>query len=118
MNQDEKKEILSESVSYCEKLYSGMNKIIINISERNLIDIETYFKNILEGFNWVLEVSVFACNIIGEKLDLTQIQEKIQKYIDGYNNLDLLYVSDVVEFELMPQVEIFYDIINRTLGNM
>ncbi|QCX32367.1 hypothetical protein FDN13_00895 [Caloramator sp. E03] len=118
MNQNENIEILSEAVGYCEKLYSGMNKMVINISERNLIDIETYFKNILEGFNWVLEVSVYASRIIGEKLDLKQIQEKIQKYIDGYNNLDLLYVADVVEFELMPQVEIFYDIINRTLSNI
>lgn len=116
MNKEELLEINNEAYNYCEKLYRGMNTLIKNIEDRNLTDLEIYFKNILEGFNWIVEVAVSLTDIHGEKLDLKNIQEKINKYVEGYNNLDLLFVSDVVEYELMPQVEILYNIFYKSLN--
>lgn len=116
MNKEELFEINNEAYNYCEKLYSGMNTLIKNIEDRNLTDLEIYFKNILEGFNWIVEVAVSLTDIHGEKLDLKNIQQKVNKYVEGYNNLDLLFVSDVVEYELMPQVEILYNIFYKSLN--
>lgn len=116
MNHDEILEIISEAYEYCEKLYSGMNTLIDNIDKRNLVDLEIYFKNILDGFNWTLEVVISSNDIHGEKVDLEIIQQKITMYIEGYNNLDLIFVRDVVEYELMPQVEMFYNIFNKVLS--
>lgn len=118
MNREETLEIINEAHDYCEKLYSGMNSLVNNITERNLIDLETYFKNILEGFNWVLEVAVFTTNMYEGKIDLEAVQQKTIIYIEAYNNLDLLLVRDIVEYELMPQVEIFYNILNKTLSSI
>lgn len=116
MNHDEMVNIVSEAYNYSEKLYSGMNTLINNIDNRNLIDLEIYFKNILEGFNWILEVAILVSDIHNEKLDLDNIQEKVTIYVEGYNNIDLLFVRDVVQYELMPQVEIFYNIFNKVLS--
>lgn len=116
MKNEEMLEILNEAFDYCEKLYSGMNTLIKNIEARNLIDLEAYYKNILEGFNWIVEVAVSSTNIHGEKIDLKNIQQKVNKYVEGYNNLDLLFLSDVMEYELMPQVEILYNIFYKSLN--
>lgn len=116
MNNEEMIEILKEAYNYCEKLYSGMNTLVRNIEDRNLIDLETYFRNILEGFNWILEIVVLTANIHGEQINLKSIQQKVNLYVEGYNNLDLLFVRDVVEYELMPQVEMMYSIICKSLN--
>lgn len=118
MNHQETLELLSEAINYCEKLYSGMVSMVKNIDDRNLNQIEEYFKNILEGFNWILEIGVFTSTRCGEELNLQEIHGKLNKYIDGYNNLDLLFVRDVVEYELMPQVEVFYNIFNKGLNTL
>lgn len=116
MNHEEILDIINEAYNYCEKLYSGMNALVKNIEDRNLIDLESYFKNILEGFNWILEVGVLATDIHREQLDLKNIHQKVNMYVEGYNNLDLLFVRDVVEYELMPQVEILYNIFFKSLN--
>ncbi|WP_238883202.1 hypothetical protein [Clostridium sp. YIM B02551] len=116
MVNDETIEIIKEAYEYCEKLYNGMNSLTKSIDERNLLDLETYFKNILEGFNWILEVGNFATTIVeGEKLDLETISQMVNEYINAYNNLDLLLVRDIIEYELMPQVEIIYNILKRVI---
>lgn len=116
MNHEEMIELINEAYTYCEKLYSGMSKFIKNIEDRNLTELETYFKNILEGFNWVLEVEVLSIDIHGETIDLESIQQKVNIFVEGYNNLDFLFVRDVVEYELMPQVEIIYNVFYKALN--
>lgn len=116
MNHDEILGLISEAYEYCEKLYSGMKTLTDNIDKRNLVDLEIYFKNILEGFNWVFQIAVSVADIHGEKLDLKNIHQKVNMYIEAYNNLDLLLVRDIVEYELMQQVEVFYNIFNKTLN--
>lgn len=118
MNDMETVAVLKEASDYCEKLYSGMNTMVENIRNRNLIDLEIYFKNILEGFNWVIEVSIYCSELSNKKIEIIHIEEKLNRYINGFNNLDLLYVQDVVEYELMPQVEVFYEIIYKTLNSL
>lgn len=116
MNKDEILEIVNEAYNYSEKLYSGMNTLVNNIDKRNLEDIDVYFKNVLEGFNWLLEVVVLIKNVNKDELNLQSVYEKVNKYVEGYNNIDILLVRDIVEYELMPQVEVFYNIFNKSLS--
>jgi hypothetical protein len=93
-----------------------MGVLIKNINERNLTDLEVYFKNILEGFNWILEVAVITSDIHKEEVEVKAAEQKVNLYIEGYNNLDLLFVSDVVEYELMPKVEKLYNLFYNSLA--
>lgn len=115
MKQNEIVEIVTEAYNYSQKLYNGMDSLINNIDTRNLSDLNDYFKNILDGFNWVLEVVILSNEFNGENLDLNNINEKINKYIEAYNNIDILLVRDIVEYELMPQVEVFYEMFGKYL---
>jgi hypothetical protein len=118
MNNKEALDITIEAYEYCQKLYNGMSTLINMISQRNLKDLEVYFKNILEGFNWILEVTILTQNYHNYSFDIKSSNDKINKYINGYNNLDLLYVSDVVEYELMPQIEVFYNYFIEIINNL
>lgn len=111
-------EIISEAYNYSEKLYNGMNTLINNIDSRNLENIEEYFKNILEGFNWLLEVAISIKNSNEIELDIDNIYGKVKSFVEAYNNIDILLVRDIVQYELMPQVEVFYNIYNEALGIM
>lgn len=113
MNNNEILEIIDEAYDYCEKLYSGMGNMVINIKNRDLDQIEQYLKNILEGFTWVVEVVTSSKQIYNEQIDLLSIQEKIKMFVEAYNNMDLLLLSDIVEYELMIQVEQLYKILSK-----
>ncbi|GFP77109.1 hypothetical protein [Clostridium fungisolvens] len=115
MNNNENLEIASEAYEYCEKLYDGMGSLVNNINDRNLNDLEIYFKNILTGFNWIIEVIILLRNIHKQDIDLAIIQQKITSYTEAYNNLDLLLLSDIIEYELMAEVEGVYKLLAETI---
>lgn len=115
MNQNEVCDIIKEAHEYCEKLYNGMNTLVNNIDNRTLKELDVYVKNILEGFNWLLEIIVVSKINIYNPLELNIIHEKINKYVEAYNNIDILLIRDILECELMPYVEIFYSIFDEYL---
>ncbi|QAA31658.1 hypothetical protein [Clostridium manihotivorum] len=115
MNNYESLEIAIEAHEYCEKLYSGMGSLVNNINDRNLDDLEVYFKNILSGFNWVMEVIILLRDLHKENIDLAITQKKISEYNEAYNNLDLLLLSDIIEYEMMPEVEMAYNLLSETI---
>lgn len=117
MNNDEILQIINEAYEYCVKLYNGMGSVVINIKDRNLNELEEYFKNILEGFNWITEIIFSLRDFYNEKIELCIIEKKTKLLVEAYYNFDLLFFSDVIEYELMPQVEEFYNILGKLLGD-
>lgn len=115
MSNYESLDIASEAYEYCEKLYSGMGSLVKNINDRNLDDLEIYFKNILSGFNWVMEVIILLRDIHKENIELSITKKKISEYTEAYNNLDLLLLSDIIEYEMIPEVEVAYNLLAETI---
>lgn len=104
-------EIINEAYEYSIRLYNGMDSLVQKINSRDIKDLETSFKEILEGFNWLFQI-IILLNKNGDKnVDLEGIEKKVKLFIEAYSNLDILLFSNLIEYELMPQVEEFYNIL-------
>lgn len=113
MENDEVFQIVNEAYEYSIRLYNGMDSFVEKISSRDMKNLESSFKDILEGFNWLLQV-IILLNKNGDKnIDLGSIEKKVKLFIEAYNNLDILLFSNIIEYELMPQVELFYNILSE-----
>ena len=115
------KELINESLStaeeYLPKLISGIDEIIDKFSKGS--DWEGYkmLSESLEGFQWLnsLLMNLKSVDIDEKKLEkfITDWQKNLQKLQNAMENQDLILISDLLEYELLPILKNYLELIQE-----
>jgi hypothetical protein len=112
----EKKEVLNTAYTYMEKLISGINAAVELFRAGNEYDALEYMKYIIEGLQWEIEVLALTRSEIVQDLNPDEINGFLTEMVNALENTDYVLLADLMEYEIMPILEKWYNALKITIG--
>ncbi|HHV28934.1 hypothetical protein [Acetivibrio mesophilus] len=103
-----KREIVGTAAEYILKASEGVEQIIEffqsgreDIATRMMIDL-------VEGIEWLTQAIDGTKDIHGDHpMDISQANSVLREISEAYENMDYVLLSDLLEYELLPMVNIW-----------
>lgn len=110
-------ETLKTASQYIHKLLVGIYTIVqliqVGDHEKSLL----IFPEIVDGLDWTIKAINLTSDIQKEKIDTTEINDKLKEIIDAFENQDYLFLSDLIEYEIEPIIEEWERILKGSVLN-
>lgn len=112
---DEKVRDLCDTVlDYMDELSPIVVKLYEEIKDYNLNNI-TVLGDVSQGLNWLLN----AAKILKQELklniddEINSISSQLKEIMLSLENFDYLYLSDILEFDVIPNMEKIFNIVRN-----
>lgn len=112
---DEKREVLKSGYDYIEALYLGIKQVTEHFKEGQSMKGQSMLAQILEGLNWLVEVISLTKDIQVEVIDIEELIPMLSEIIEGLQNNDEVLINDILQYEIAPILEAWYDKIGAIL---
>ncbi|WP_408955670.1 hypothetical protein [Natroniella sp. ANB-PHB2] len=116
---------LKEAENYLPRLISGIDEIINSFSQGEKSKAYKLLNQALEGFQWL---SILIDNLetisdsIYEDMDLNRViknwESNLNEFLTAFENQDIILLSDILEYELLPVLEEYLEIIKDLNENL
>lgn len=102
---NEKIEALKTADEYLDKLKNGINKVVNLIEEENESKACSYISDISQGIDWIIQVIALTSDIQKEKIELVNINEKLNEVVEALENEDYNLLGDIFKYEISPALD-------------
>jgi hypothetical protein len=114
-------EVIESAINYIPRMKKTLLKTIDYMqSDRENLGMEI-LKELPEGMGWLLDLSTtfsFMDDKLKFNIDKENIDEALNNILEGINNLDYIMIVDSIEYELIPQIEIYESELMRIYGEV
>lgn len=111
---NEKMQVIESLVEYIPKLEFGIKEITecAQSGQENKFLEKIYYG--LEGIEWVINATALTSDIHGINIDIINLNELFKEMLAGIENGDYILVCDIIEYEFLPQLEYWKDILIKS----
>ncbi|WP_265445743.1 hypothetical protein [Acetivibrio straminisolvens] len=105
-----KKEIIGTAAEYIVKASEGVGQIV-EFFQSGREDVATRMMvDLVEGIEWLTQAIEGTKDIHGEySMDISQANSILREISEAYENMDYVLISDLLEYELLPIVNIWQE---------
>ncbi len=100
---------------YIDNLVEGMMQCVKCLSDSNLKEGYELIVTITEGLQWVYEVVELTKPILTEAIEEIELNERLNELVEALENEDLMLISDLYEYEIIPLLKGWQGIIKNSL---
>lgn len=111
-------ETLLSAYEYIPKLYEGIQTVISQYRESKIIEANEMIVAITEGLQWLTEAIDLTRDAQKEAINIFEINDSIAEIIEALENEDTVLLADLLEYELLEKLEVWYDKIGASLEGM
>ncbi|WP_032121979.1 hypothetical protein [Clostridium amazonitimonense] len=112
---DEQVEVLQTAREYMGNLTRGMDGCIIDLREGRINEGLSLISPILEGMQWIYDVVRLTKDVQKDPMDEKEMEDKLKEMIEAFENQDFVLISDLMEYEILPILNLWKDGISKTL---
>ena len=99
-------ELYDSLKNYIINLESGINKIIEKIHTGNENEFLSMIVDAVDGIDWTIKAIYLTQNHHDIK-EVDKLNNILQEAINGLENNDYIFVADIFEYEVLPEVELW-----------
>ncbi len=108
MDQEEKMELLETAKEYVPNLIEGITFSVEQLREDNVNEALKTLQLVMDGLSWC---ATAITNLVPD-ISLQEINEQIKEVVEAIENQDYVYLSDLLEYEIMKIVEEWESLLN------
>lgn len=98
-------EILMTADEYLYKLKNGINVASTYMQEEKEKEAFSIIVEIIDGLGWITEVIRLTKDVVGLKIDLSELNEFLEEIVEALENEDFILVGDLFNYEILPILE-------------
>lgn len=106
-------ESIKKASYYCQSCYTSMELFNDLVENRKLELLNPLLAKIIEDISNLIR---FYSNINSQDLLISDMNSKLEIFLDGYENLDYYYIKDIFSYEMIPVVENIFNEIKRNIS--
>jgi hypothetical protein len=100
-----KRETLITALEYMDKMLYGIETIVEYFQSGREDKATTMMLDLIEGLDWLVKAIEGTKDLQGEHaIDISIINPIFSQLIEAYENLDYVFISDLLEYEVVPIV--------------
>lgn len=101
-----KREVLSTASEYIEKVLVGIQQITEYFQSGREDRATNMMLDLIEGIKWLVKAIDGTKDMHGDHfIDISAINDVLNQLVEGYENMDYVLISDLLEYELLPVVD-------------
>jgi hypothetical protein len=111
------RDTMQDAIKYMIKLKPGVIRAIERFREgknKEAINMSSYIE---EGLQWLMEVARLTKDVQSENMSEADMENKLDMFIEAYKNEDYTLMGDILEFEILPLLEKWDNVINIVAKN-
>jgi hypothetical protein len=113
---EEKIQALLTAHEYIEKVYIGVQQATESFRIGDDAEGNNTLTQIIDGFKWIIEVLTLTRDVQANPIDIDCIGNILSEIIEALENGDSVLIADMLQYEVIPILEKWYDEIASTLG--
>lgn len=115
MHMNEELEALGSAREYMTKLYQGIKDNVALYRVGRETEANAMFIEIVDGFTWVVDVLTLTRKAQGEVISMGETKQICAEMIEALENSDTVLIADMLEYEVLPLLDEWYDAIGDVL---
>lgn len=113
MNLDnQKRELLISLQEYLIRFMGGLNEIVLLFQQGEEQKSLEQMLDVIEGLAWISEAISLTQELYSTKLDIGKINEFLIQLNEALENNDTVQIADIIEYEIIPIVAEWNEVIN------
>lgn len=113
---EEKIQALLTVYGYIEKVYIGVQQATESFRIGDDTEGNKTLTQIIDGLNWMTEVLILTRDAQTNSIDIAGIGTILTELIEALENSDSVLIADMLQYEILPILEKWYDEIADILG--
>lgn len=114
MISESKVEIIKKSSYYCQSCYTSMHAFNELVQNRKLEVLDSLLMKIMEDITNLMK---FYTELNLSVSTISNLNSKLELFMDGYTNSDYYYIKDIFDYEILPVVEDIFNEIKKIIAN-
>lgn len=114
---NEKIEVLVTANEYLINLEGGIRQVVEAFQQEDENKGCSLIPLVADGIKWVIDVVSLTRDMQKEKIDISQIDEKLEEVVEAIENKDYILVGDLFEYEVLPIIEEIHKQIRNLVVN-
>lgn len=118
-NEQEMLEALEMAVDYIPKLYNGIQKVCVELTEERYEDTDEFLGKIVQGINWIIEVFNATREVINESeqyIHKDKVNQSVLRLNDALMEKDDHMIAEILSEEFVPFLQNMEMICRQRVG--
>ncbi|KGM93170.1 hypothetical protein FDC62_11060 [Clostridium botulinum] len=99
---NEKIEALITANEYLNNLELGIQQVVEAFQQEDENKGCSLIPLVADGIKWIMDVVSLTRDVQKEKIDISQIDDKLEEVVKAIENEDYILVGDLFEYEILP----------------
>ncbi|MDS1002895.1 hypothetical protein P9J83_05175 [Clostridium sporogenes] len=108
----EKLEVLNTAKEYMINLNNAIVKSAEYLQSGDYFNGTNLIISITDGLEWIVQLVILRKDIYGENMKVNNLIDNVKEIIEAFENEDYILIGDLLQYEISPIVEEYY---NKTL---
>lgn len=109
----EKEELIQSLYEYLPRLHNGINTNVEYYRTNQSGRADELIIEVIDGLSWTVDAVMLIDRMDNNNINIQELKEVFSEMLLAIENEDRVLIADMLEYEIMPKIEEWFNIVQK-----